>query len=118
MISYLISILFMAVIFTGLLFTTILTPYDNYKNFFVSKNQIPFSHISKSEFEMANWLKDNVNVKKFPNALAISDYGTSYMIRGITDLNTTADRLPNMSNADWENMQKTIQNIFSQRINS
>jgi hypothetical protein len=97
---------------------TILTPYSNYKNFFESVNEIPVTHISKGEYDGLNWLRTNIDLKKNPDSYAISDYATAFMIRGMTDLNTTADRHPLMSMKSWKMMQDKIKTIFSQKINA
>jgi len=97
---------------------TILTPYSNYKNFYESVNEIPVTHISKGEYDGLNWFRTNIDIKKNPDSYAISDYATAFMIRGMTDLNTTADRHPQMSVENWRVMQDKIKTIYSRKINA
>lgn len=97
-----------------LILPTILLPYLSYKNFFELVNGVPVSHITKHEYEAAKWLKDHVDVSKSPNSYIVSDHATSHIIRGMTGLNTTAGRHPNIGIEEWRNVQYTIKTMFSQ----
>jgi hypothetical protein len=116
MFSSLISPVLITVIILAAL-PTILMPYSNYKNFFESVNEIPVTHISKGEYDGLNWFRTNIDIKKNPDSYAISDYATAFMIRGMTDLNTTANRHPQMSVQNWKVMQDKTKTIFSRKIN-
>jgi len=67
---------------------------------------------------MASWIKNNIDVRKNPNSYLISDYATAFILRGVTDLNTTADRTSNMNNDEWKKMQIVIHELFTQKINN
>src|SRR5439155_6173742 len=112
---YLLSLLTAIAIFSGLS-TVIFTPYSNYKDFYVVLNDIPFSHITKDEYDGGQWLRENIDIHQFPNSYIISDYATSIMMRSLTGLNTTAGRHPDMSPEKWDSMQGSIKTLFSSSV--
>lgn len=116
MINKIVAYSVLAIIFVISL-QTILSPYAKYKNFFELVNGVPVSNISHDEYEAASWLRDQVDVNKSPNSYIISDHATAHIIRGITGLNTTAGRHPDISAEDWVNIQNSIKSIFSPSIN-
>lgn len=112
MINDIISASILAVIIV-LSFQTILTPYSNYKNFFQAVNDVPVSHISNNEFEAANWLRNHADVRKSPNAFIISDHATSQIFRGMTGLNSSAGRHPDIDIKEWKTLQVGIEESLS-----
>lgn len=93
-----------------------LTPYSNYKNFFQQINGVPFSNIDLDEYNASTYFHHLINLKQNPNAYVISDYGTSYIVRGMTGMNTSASRHPAMNMNNWKMMQVDIKKLFSQKL--
>lgn len=94
-----------------------LIPYNNFKNFFQLVNGVPFSNIDRDEYESAVYLFLATEPKKNPNSYVMSDYATSYIFRGMTGMNTSANRHPEMTAQEWRVMQSDIKNLFQQRVN-
>jgi hypothetical protein len=94
----------------------ILTPYANFKNAFQIINEVPFSNIDLDEYNSAVYLSNTVDLKNNPNAYVVSDYSTSYLFRGMTGMNTSASRPPDVSIANWKIMQEDIKKLFGQSL--
>jgi hypothetical protein len=97
-------------------FQIMLTPYANFKNFFQLTNGVPFSNIDVDEYNAGIFLLRTFK-NEDKNTELISDYASSYIMRGMTGLNTSASRHPTMTVGDWKNMQEDIRNVFGQRLN-
>jgi len=104
------------IIVLGAMTPLLISPYANYKEFYLTVNQIPFTHISNGEYDAGQWLRTNINIKQFPNSYLISDYATSNIMRGLTGLNSTAGRHPNISPERWNALQESVKTVFSSPV--